>query len=273
MKILVTLKRVPDASQKTKIQNGMIDVSSVSWQLNQFDEYALEAALRLTENAANPAARLGEVVVVAMGPAEVQTHLRTALAMGADRALWVQAEEKDLDASVVAQGIHALVQKEQPTLVLLGKLAADGEGNEVGQRLAGLLGWPQATFASSVVLSADKKTLLVGREVDLGIEYKKIPLPAVVTVDLRIVASQAVQNGVTLPTHAYAEGARFASLKGIMAAKKKPLESLSSQQLGVSLSKQVETVRCEQPPARKTGVKVESAAELVRKLHQEAKVV
>lgn len=272
MKILVPLKKVPDANQKIKLQSGHLDFSTTTWQINQFDEYALEAALRLTENATNPTSRLGEVVVVSIGPADVQPHLRTALAMGADRALWVRMDDQEPDAAMVAALLAKLVQQEKPDWVLMGKLAADGEGHEVGQRLAGLLGYPQATCASSLVLQ-DNTTMLVGREIDQGIEFKKIKQPAVVTVDLRIIAKQAVQNGVTPPSFVYPEGARFASLKGITTAKKKPLEERTPEQLQVSFSPWVQTIHYEIPPPRQAGVRVQSAKELLNKLHQQAKVL
>jgi electron transfer flavoprotein beta subunit len=278
VKILVTAKRVPDPEQKIKLKDNRLDLSAANWQLNQFDEYAVEAALRLTENGQSPAARLGEVTVVSMGPAEVSQQLRAALAMGADKAIRVDAKDEDLDAEVVARALLKIVQRDKPDLILMGKLAADNEGNEVGQRLAGYLGWPQATFASIIeVDGADKgdkpSALLVGREVDAGIEMKRVRLPAVVTVDLRIVAPQAVKNGKTPAAHAYAEGPRYASLKGIMAAKKKPIEDTTFAALGVAAAPRVKTAALQLPPPRKAGIKVGSVQELVEKLHKEAKVV
>lgn len=275
MKILVTAKRVPDPEQKIKLKDNKLDLSAANWQLNQFDEYAVEAALRLTENGASPATRLGEVTVVSMGPSDVQQQLRAALAMGADKAVRIDAKDEDLDAEVVARALLKLVQRDKPDLVLMGKLAADNEGNEVGQRLAGYLGWPQATFASIIEVAPGEKapTLLVGREVDAGIEMKKVRLPAVVTVDLRIVAPQAVKNGTTPQAHAYADGPRYASLKGIMAAKKKPIEDTTFAALGVQPTPRVKTTSLQLPPPRKAGIKVGSVQELVEKLHNEAKVL
>lgn len=273
MKILVTVKRVPDPEQKLKLKGESLDLSAANWQLNQFDEYAVEAALRLTENAASPAARLGEVTVVSLGPADVQQQLRAALAMGADKAIRLDAQDENLDAEIVAKALHKLVARDKPDLVIMGKLAADNEGNEVGQRLAGYLGWPQATFAGSIEVVDGGKALIVGREVDAGLEMKKVRLPAVITVDLRIVAPQAVKNGKTPAGHAYAEGPRYASLKGIMAAKKKPIEDLTLAALGVQAAPRVRTSKVQLPPARKAGVKVGSVAELVEKLHNEAKVI
>lgn len=273
MKIIVPLKRIPDPDQKIKIQHNQPDWSESTWIINQFDEYALEAALRLTEDAANPANRLGEVVVVSIGPSEVQQQLRTALAMGADRAIHIMGEEKDLDGAKVAYVLKELVKKESPDLVLMGKLAADGEGNEVGQRLAGLLGWPQATFASSMVRQENGKTFQVEREVDAGTEVKKVTLPAVITVDLRIIAPKAVQNGVTAAAFAYPEGARYPSLKAIMTAKKKSIDVSELSAIGGSAGPYVKVIHAELPPPRKTGIKVNSVAELVEKLHNEARVI
>ncbi len=273
MKILVTAKRVPDPEQKVKFKGNALDQSAVNWQLNQFDEYAVETALRLTENASAGGARDGEVIVVSIGPKDVQQQLRSTLAMGADKAVLVAGDDDQLDSEIVARTIQKLVEREKPDLVVLGKLAADSESNDVGQRLAGYLGWPQATFAGTIEVVDGGKALHVGREVDAGIETKKVPLPAVVTVDLRIVAPQAVKNGKTAATHAYAEGPRYASLKGIMAAKKKPLEETDTAKLGVTAAPRVKVVAVEAPPPRKAGIKVASVEELVAKLHNEAKVI
>lgn len=273
MKILVTAKRVPDPEQKVKLKGNAIDQSAVNWQLNQFDEYAVETALRLTENASAGNARDGEVIVVAIGPKDVQQQLRSTLAMGADKAVLVAGDDESLDSDLVARTIQKLVEREKPDLVVMGKLAADSESNDAGQRLAGYLNWPQATFAGTIEVVDGGKALAVGREVDAGIETKKVALPAVVTVDLRIVAPQAVKNGKTAATHAYAEGPRYASLKGIMAAKKKPIEETTLAALGVTTAQHVKVVSVEAPPARKAGIKVASVEELVAKLHNEAKVI
>lgn len=273
MNILVTIKRVPDPEQKVKLKGGVLDQSAINWQLNQFDEYAVESALRLTENASQGGQRDGEVVVATLGPKEVQQQLRSTLAMGADRAILVDAADDALDASVVARTLEKLVARDQPDLVLMGKLAADSESNDVGQRLAGILNWPQATFACSIQVTDGGKALLVGREVDAGVETKKVTLPAVVTVDLRIIAPKAIQNGKTAADHAYPEGPRYASLKGIMAAKKKTIEELTLVGLGVSAPPKLKVLSIAAPPARAAGVKVQSVEELVAKLHDEAKVI
>jgi len=273
VKILVTAKRIPDPTQKLKLKDNALDLSGANWQLNQFDEYAVEAALRLTEDGANQAVRQGQVTVASLGPADVATQLRSALAMGADKAIRVDAKDDDLDASIVAKTIVKLVQRDQPDLVLMGKLAADNEGNDVGQRVAGILGWPQATFACSIQVVDGGKAVIVGREVDAGVELKKVQLPAVVTVDLRIVSPHAVKNARTKPEFAYADGPRYSSLKGIRAANSKPFEQLTLAQLGVSATPKTKVLKVETPPARQAGKKVGSVAELVEKLQKEAKVI
>ena len=280
MKILVTLKRVPDPEQKVKFKGAApamtVDYSGTNWVPNQFDEYAVEAALRLTENGSSGNARVGEVVVASIGPKDVAQQLRSALAMGAERAILVAGSDDTLDAELVARHVVALVAQEKPDLVLMGKLAADSEGNQAGQLAAAYLGWPQATNAASIEVVTEEgggKALLVGREADTGMEEKKVPLPAVVTVDLRIILANAVKNGITAASFAYPEGQRYASLKGIMAAKKKPIAETTSDALGVSAQARVKTIAVEAPPARKAGIKVGSVAELIEKLHNEAKVI
>jgi electron transfer flavoprotein beta subunit len=277
VKILTTLKRIPDPEQKLKFKGSgpsqTLDLSGANWVPNQFDEYAVEAALRLTENASAGNARLGEVVVASIGPKDVSQQLRAALAMGADRAILIDGKDEDLDAEIVARTIVTLVQREKPDLVLMGKLAADSEDNQAGQLAAAYLGWPQATFAATIEVVEGGKALHVSREVDNGVETKRVPLPAVVTVDLRIILPQAVKNGTTKADHAYPEGPRYASLKGIMAAKKKPIEETTLQALGVQAKLRVKTTAIEAPPPRKAGIKVGSVAELVEKLKNEAKVL
>jgi electron transfer flavoprotein beta subunit len=272
VKILVTAKRVPDPEQKVKLKGNVLDQSAVNWQLNQFDEYAVETALRLTEAGSGGARTPGdEVIVVSIGPKDVQQQLRSTLAMGADRAILIDGTDDTLDSEIVAKTIAKVVEKEKPDLVLMGKLAADSESNDVGQRLAGYLNWPQATFACSVELADGGKALSVGREVDGGVELKKVALPAVVTVDLRIVLPEAVKSGKG--GAAYAEGPRYASLKGIMAAKKKPIAETKLSDLGVAAQPRLKVTSVEAPPARKAGIKVQSVEELVQKLHNEAKVI
>src|SRR6187549_717200 len=203
MKILVPVKRVPDPTQKAKIKDGHIDLTGASWIVNTFDEYAVETALRLSENGDSNSRTAGtEIIVVSIGPEDAAKEIRTCLAMGADRAIHVVAKDEEIDALTVAKVLQGIVEAEKPDLVLMGKQAVDGDANQVGQTLAGKLGWPQATFAATVEMAADK-SLLVGREVDGGVEYKRVSAPAVVTVDLRIVAPKSVQNGVTPASFAY----------------------------------------------------------------------
>ena len=273
MKILVPLKRVPDPELKTKIKDGAIDLSGANWVVNTFDEYAVETALRLLENGESGTRDGGEVVVVTIGPEDAAQQLRSALAMGADRAIRVDAEDKSLDSRVVVQVLSKIIEQEKPDLILMGKQAVDGDANQVGQMLAGKLGVPQATFAASVELAADKKSVLVGREVDTGVEYKRIPLPGVVTVDLRIVSPKAVKNHVTPDSHAYPEGPRYASLKGIMAAKKKPMEQKKLSDFGVTHAPAIKELSVVLPPPRAAGQIVADVPTLVKKLVEEAKAL
>lgn len=277
MKILVPVKRVadPDNANKMKVSPDGTSVTSegLEWKVNPFDEYAVETALRLNENAATKEV-LGETTVVSLGPADVQQTLRQPLAMGADKGILVTAEDGQLDSVVVARALKAVVDREQPELVLMGKQAVDGDSNTAGQMLAEMLGWPMATFAMSIEVTDGGKALHVGREVDTGVLTLKVTLPAVVTVDLRIVTPNAVKNGVTPADHAYPDQPRYASLKGIMQAKKKPIEQISLADLGVESAPVVQYGKFELPPARSGSVTyVESVAELVTKLQTEAKVL
>src|SRR6185295_8600026 len=200
------------------------DTTGLEWKPNPFDEYALEAALRLTENGKAPKQRLGEVVVVTLGPKEVEQTLRAALATGADRAIRVDVTDDQLDGRLVANALQAIVAAEKPDVVIMGKQAVDGDSNQVGQRLAELLDWPMATFAATI--KEEDGALLVGREVDGGVLTLRVKLPALVTVDLRIVAPHSVFSKVTAGEAGfkYNDGVRFAPLPAIMAAKKKPLD-------------------------------------------------
>ena len=273
MKILVPLKRVadPDNANKIKVTPAKIETTGLEFKPNPFDEYAVETALRLTENGANTKARLGEVVVVTFGPKETETTLRAALATGADRAIRVEATDDQLDGDLVARALKALVDKEKPDLMLLGKQEVEGDANQVGQLLAEYLGWPQATFAGSIKSEGDK-ALIVGREVDGGTLNVKVTLPAVVTVDLRIVAAKSVQS-MHSPNHPYSDGVRFAALMAIMASKKKPLAEMKLADLAPDAALKITYTGFEAPPARKAGVKVKTVAELVEKLRTEAKVL
>jgi electron transfer flavoprotein beta subunit len=276
VKILVPVKRVvdPDNANKVKVSADGSKVTSdgLEQKINPFDEYAAEAALRLTENGAT-AARDGEVVVVTIGPKEAAQTLRGALAMGADRAVLVEGSDDALDANLVAAALAKLVAQEKPDLVLMGKQQVDGDSNQVGQLLAEALDWPMATFAATIEVTGGGAALVVGREVDGGVLRLEVTLPAVVTVDLRIVASKAVNNGVTPATHTYPDTPRYASLKGIMAAKKKPIVETALAALGVAEPLRTQYVKFELPPKRAGGVKVESVQDLVQKLHSQAKVI
>jgi electron transfer flavoprotein beta subunit len=275
MKILVPLKRVadPDNANKVKVNAGKLETTGLEWKPNPFDEYAVETALRLTENGANAKARLGEVIVVTFGPKETETTLRGALATGADRAIRVDATDDQLDGDLIARALKAIAEKEKPDLILCGKQAVDGDSNQVGQLVAEYLGWPQATFAGSIT-SEDDKSLLVVREVDGGTISLRLTFPAVVSVDLRIVAPKSVKSKHTADTHTYADGVRFAALMAIMAAKKKPLVEMKLADLvGADTALKIKYNTFELPPARKAGIKVKTVAELVEKLKSEAKVL
>ncbi len=276
MKILVPLKPVndPDNANTIKFSGGKVDASHLKLRPNPFDEYALETALRLTENGTSPKARLGEVIVVAFGPKTVDPLLQPgALATGADRAIRVDSTDDQLDGDLVARALKALVEREKPDLVLLGKQTVDGDSNQVAQLLAEYLGWPQATFAGTIK-SEDDKSLLVGREVDGGTMVVRVTLPAVISVDLRIVAPKSVQSKHSAAGFAYGyEGVRFAPLPAIMAAKKKSLVEIKLAELAADGTLKIRYSTFEPPPARKAGVKVGSVAELVQKLRTEAKVL
>jgi electron transfer flavoprotein beta subunit len=275
VKILVPVKRVPDPTQKAKIKDGHIDLTGASWIVNTFDEYAIEAALRLVENGADNTRIAGaEIVVISLGPSEAAKELRTCLAMGADRAIHVVCNDSEIDSLVVVKVLQSIVAAEQPDLVIMGKQAVDGDANQVGQMLAAKLGWPQATFAASIELAADQRALTVGREVDGGVEYKRVPLRSVITVDLRIVSPRAVANGVTPASHNYSgEGARLPSLKGIMAAKKKPMAQSKLTDHDAAPALAIKELSVVLPAARAAGQIVADIPTLVKKLADEAKVL
>jgi electron transfer flavoprotein beta subunit len=249
MKVLVAVKRVVDYNVKIRVKadGSGVETANVKFSMNPFDEIAVEEAVRLKE-----AGKATEIIAVSMGPAQCQETLRTALAIGADRAIHV-VSDAELQPLAVAKMLKALVEKESPDLVILGKQAIDDDCNQTGQMLAALLGWPQGTFASKVAL--DGSSLEVTREIDGGLERLGLTLPAIVTTDLRL------------------NEPRYASLPNIMKAKKKPLESTTPADLGVDPAPRLTTVKVEEPPVRKAGVKVGSVAELVAKLKTEAKVI
>ena len=249
MKVLVAVKRVVDYNVKVRVKadNSGVDLANVKMSMNPFCEIAVEEAVRLKEKGI-----ASEIVVVTIGPATAQEQLRTALALGADRAILVEHAE-ELNALAVAKLLKAVVDKEQPQLVILGKQAIDSDNNQTGQMLAALSGCAQGTFASKVEVAGDK--LNVTREVDDGLQTVGLTLPAIVTTDLRL------------------NEPRYASLPNIMKAKKKPLESFTPEALGVLLTSTNKTLKVEAPATRSAGVKVKSVAELVEKLKNEAKVI
>jgi electron transfer flavoprotein beta subunit len=275
VKVLVALKRVadPDNANKVKIaaSGAAVDTTGLEWKPNPFDEYALEAALRLTENGKAPKQRLGEVVVVTLGPKEVEQTLRAALATGADRAIRIDATDEQLDGRLVAKALQAIAAAEKPDLILMGKQAVDGDSNQVGQRLAELLDFPMATFAATI--KEEDGALLVGREVDGGVLTLRVKLPAVVTVDLRIVAPHSVFSKVTEVGFKYNDGVRFAPLPAIMAAKKKPLDVKPLAEVVPGATLGTKYLKFERPAQRAAGVKVKDVAELVEKLTNVAKVI
>ena len=249
MKILTPVKRVLDANVKARVkadQTG-VDLSNVKMSMNPFDEIAVEEAVRLKEKGVAI-----EVTAVSIGVQQSQETLRTALAMGADKAVLVLTDQ-DLEPLNIAKVLQKIVQEQSPDLVLMGKQAIDGDNNAVGQMLATLLGWPQATFASKLEINGAKAT--VTREVDGGLQTLEIDLPAVVTTDLRL------------------NEPRYASLPNIMKARTKPLETKQLNDLGLDLQAHLKVLKVSEPPKRQAGVKVESAAELVAKLKTEAGVL
>jgi electron transfer flavoprotein beta subunit len=249
MKVLVAVKRVVDFNVKVRVKadGSGVDTANVKMSMNPFDEIAVEEAMRLKEKGIAT-----EVLAVSCGIAACQETLRTALAIGADRAILVETDV-ELQPLAVAKLLKALVDKEQPQLVLLGKQAIDDDANQVGQMLAALLGWPQATFASKVDIADGKAT--VKREVDGGLETLGMPLPLVITTDLRL------------------NEPRYATLPNIMKAKKKPLEVVKPETLGVDVAPRLTTLKVLEPPRRKGGGKVADVKELVSKLRNEAKVI
>ena len=249
MKVLVPVKRVVDYNVKVRVKSDQsgVDIANVKMSMNPFDEIAVEEATRLKESGA-----VTEVVAVSCGVAQSQETLRTALAIGADRAALVQTDA-ELQPLAVAKLLKAVVDKEQPSLVILGKQAIDDDANQTGQMLAALLDWPQATFASKVELSAD--SVAVTREVDGGLEIIKLSLPAVITTDLRL------------------NEPRYVTLPNIMKAKKKTLDTLTPEELGVDVAPRIKTLKVSEPPARSAGVIVPDVATLVEKLKNEAKVI
>jgi electron transfer flavoprotein beta subunit len=272
LKILVTVKRVVDPEENLKLAGGALDTSSSKWVPNAFDEYAVETALRLAEHVGG-SGRLAEVIVLSVCPKDKRQHVTQFLAMGSDRAVVVDADDTQMDSQTVAKLIAGVYKKEECDLLLLGKLSQDEEGCEVPQRVAGLLGLPHAAFAATVRWDRDQGTIAVAREVDDGVETKRVPAKSVISVDLRVVLPQSVKNGATADDHAYQEGPRLASLRGITMAKRKKVDVLSPADLGVTVENRIKVLGIEPPPTRAAGQIVESVEELVQKLATEAKVL
>ncbi len=249
MKILVAVKRVLDYNVKARVnaEGTGIDLANVKMSMNPFDEIAVEEALRIKESG-----KADEVIAVSMGVSQSQETIRTALAMGADRGILVETEE-ELQPLAVAKLLAAIAKREEPGLVIVGKQAIDDDSNQTGQMFAALMDWPQATFASEVVIDGDK--IKVTREVDGGLESIEVSLPALITTDLRL------------------NEPRYAKLPNIMKAKKKQLDVLTPAELEVDTSSGLKVVKVEEPEQRKAGEIVGSVAELVDKLKNEAKVI
>src|SRR5579863_7284926 len=249
MKVLVPVKRVIDfnVAVRVKADRSGVDLTNVKMSINPFDEIAVEEAVRQKEKG-----KVTEIVAVTIGPAAAQETLRTALAMGADRAILVR-HDAEIEPLAVAKLLKAICAEEQPSLVILGKQAIDDDCNQVGQMLAALLGWSQGTFAAQ--LSIQPNTVTVSREVDGGLQTLELKLPAVITTDLRL------------------NEPRYASLPNIMKARKKPIDEKTPADYGVDVAPRLKVLKTTEPGGRKAGVKVKSAAELVAKLRDEAGVI
>jgi electron transfer flavoprotein beta subunit len=249
MKILVPVKRVVDYNVKVRVKSDGtgVETSGVKMSMNPFDEIAVEEAVRLKEKGQDT-----EIIAVSMGAAQCGETIRTALAMGADRGILVETDA-ELQPLAVAKLLRAIVEREQPQLVIMGKQAIDDDMNATGQMLAALLGWPQGTFASKLAIDGDTAT--VTREIDGGLETVALKLPAIVTTDLRL------------------NEPRYASLPNIMKARKKPIATMKPDELGVDPAPRLRVLKVSEPPKRQAGRKVGSVAELVQKLKQEAKVI
>ncbi|MFZ2018008.1 MAG: electron transfer flavoprotein subunit beta/FixA family protein [Methyloceanibacter sp.] len=250
MKILVPVKRVVDSNVKVRVKSdgSGVDLANVKMSMNPFDEIAVEEAVRIKERG-----EATEVVAVSIGSAKSQDTLRTALAMGADRAILVKTEQSVIEPLAVAKVLKRVVENEKPDLVIMGKQAIDDDCNQTGQMLAGLLGWPQGTFASKVELNGAK--VKVVREVDGGLETVQLAKPAVVTTDLRL------------------NEPRYASLPNIMKAKKKPIDETTPEALGIDIAPRLKVIAVAEPKTREAGIKVDSVAALVDKLKNEAGVL
>ena len=249
MKILVAVKRVIDYNVKIRVkpdQTG-IETANVKMSMNPFDEIAVEEGVRLRENGSAE-----DLVAISIGPKQVQDTIRTALAMGADKGIHIETDA-EVEPLGVAKILHSVAVKENPDLVILGKQAIDDDSNQTGQMLAALLDWPQGTYASQ--LEINRNLINITREIDGGLETLNLNLPAIITTDLRL------------------NTPRYASLPNIMKAKKKPIETITPEELGVNISNRLTTLKVEEPSSRQAGVIVEDVAQLVDKLRNEAKII
>lgn len=245
-RILVPIKRVVDYAVKIRVVAGKVETANVKHSMNPFDQIAVEEAVRLKE-----AKKAKEIWTVSVGPTKAQEVLRTALAMGADNAIHIEVPDNtEVQPLQVAKLLKAIVDKEKPDLVILGKQAIDDDSNQTGQMLAGLLNWPQGTFASKVNVAQDAKSIEVTREIDGGLETISAPVPSIITADLRL------------------NEPRYATLPNIMKAKKKPLSKITPAELGVDITPTIETLEVTEPPKRVGGAKVASVDELVQKLKE-----
>ena len=249
MKILVAVKRVIDYNVQVRVKadNSGVETENVKMSMNPPDENAVEEALRIKESG-----KADEVIIVSIGEEKSKETIRTALAMGADRGIFVNSNS-DIEPISVAKILQKIVEKEKPDIVLMGKQAIDDDCNQTGQMLSALLGWSQGTFISKI--DVNDKNLSITREIDEGLEMLKLNLPSIITCDLRL------------------NEPRYASLPNIMKAKKKPLDQINASDLGVDTKPRIEQIKVEEPPKRKAGIKVSSVAELVQKLKNEAKVI
>ena len=249
MKVIVPIKRVVDYNVKIRVKSDQsgVELDNVKMSMNPFDEIAVEEAIRLKE-----AGTVSEIIALSIGPQQAQETIRTALAMGADRGILVKSDE-NVSPLNVAKIIKVIAEEENPDLIILGKQAIDDDSNQTGQMLSALLGWSQGTFASEVKI--DGQNVLVTREVDGGLQTIKLNLPSIITTDLRL------------------NEPRYASLPNIMKAKKKPIESLSAEELGIDITPRLKQLKVTEPPKRSKGIMVADVAELVQKLKNEAKVI
>ena len=249
MKILVPVKRVIDYNVKVRVKQDQtgVELANVKMAMNPFDEIAVEQALRIKE-----AGEAEEVVLVSIGPSQAQETIRTGLAMGADRGIYIEAPHETEPLSI-AKLLANIAHREKPRLIICGKQAIDDDSNQTGQMMSAILGWSQATFASSVSLT--KENVTVVREIDGGLETIKVKMPAVITVDLRL------------------NEPRYASLPNIMKAKKKPIDTLTAETLGVDIKPRLSVIKVEEPVTRKAGVKVGSVSELLEKLKEEVGII